>query len=333
MITSKHGIFEISDEEIKFDLAYIIGKDYCLRHKEFVVDIISKYYKGQIIKFVARDGENLYFSGLLEFVRQLQEMFAIPNSNIEFATVTFAPPGYKHTQIDYHIFKYTGNYLVDTDHRVINNLQSAKFVGLFNSSRVTLNRLLMSYEIGIAFPNDYHMTQHPDVEDTLGWLRDFNDLYAKEIAWFRQKNFLPPDITSTCEVTNPPSRILNWQAAANSYRKTKDLYAIEVVMETDEFYNRWLTEKSAKVLASGKPFVMLSGPGTLRVLQEFGFKTFSEVIDESYDNAISPYARIQGIIKSLTELYTSPDKNEKILKMYEIAEYNKQAYLTLPPTS
>jgi hypothetical protein len=323
MIKSERNIFEISDETITFYVCYLISKDYSLRHKEFIVDIFSKYYKNQEIKFMAMDGENLYFSGFLEFVKQLQEMFDIPNSNIVFHTVTGEQPGYKHTRVDYSIFKATGQYLVDTNNRVIENLQSAKFVGVFNSSRVTLNRLLMSYEIGIAFPNDYHMTMHPDVEDTLRYLRDFDDLYAKEIAWFRQKDFLEPDLTSRWR----NSRTLNWEAVANNYRKTNNLYAIEVVMETDEFCNRWLTEKSAKVLASGKPFVMFSGKGILHVLQEFGFKTFGDVIDESYDQVSDPYGRIQGIIKSLTDLYHSLDKNERILKMYEIAEYNKQAYI------
>ena len=57
-----------------------------------------------------------------------------------------------------------------------------------------------------------------------------------------------------------------------------------------------------------------------------GYKTFGDIIDESYDQIPDPYRRIQGIVKSLTELYTSADKNEKILKMYEIAQHNKQAY-------
>jgi hypothetical protein len=126
--------------------------------------------------------------------------------------------------------------------------------------------------------------------------------------------------------------MLEWRKVLPAYEKIKNLYAIEVVMETDEYSNQWLTEKSARVLAGGKPFVILSGSGTLRVLQEFGFNTFNEVIDESYDQISDPYGRIQGIVKSLTELYTSPNKNEKILKMYEIAEYNKRAYLTLPLT-
>ena len=323
MIKSKHDIFEISDHTITFYLCYLINKDYCLRHKEFIVDIFSKYYKNQVIKFIATDGENLYFSGFLEFVKQLQEMFNIPNSNIEFHTVTGAQPGYKHIQVDYSIFKAAGMFLVDTNNQVTENLQTAKFVGLFNGSRIILNRLLMSYEIGIAFPNDYYMTMHPDIEYTLRYLEDFDDLYAKEIAWFRQKEFLEPDLTSI----RPNSRILNWDAVSNNYRKTKNLYAIEVVMETDEFHNRWLTEKSAKVLASGKPFVMFSGKGILRVLHEFGFKTFGDIIDESYDQVSDPYGRIQGIIKSLTDLYCSADKNEKILKMYKIAEHNKQAYI------
>lgn len=321
MIVIKNDIFEISDKIITINLCYLVLKDYALRHTEVTVNIFSKYYKDQIIKFIAEDGENLVYTGFLNFLEHLQKMFNIPNTSIEFYSVLPVPSKYKHIPIDYSIFKKTKHYLGSIDNQVINDLQAAKFVGVLNGSRVSLNRLLMCYELGIAFPDDYHMTMGADIEDTLKFFNPFRDVYADEIAWFRQKKFVDSDL----DIGELP----NWRKVLPVYEKIKNLYAIEVVMETDEYNNQWLTEKSARVLAGGKPFVMLSGKDSLCFLKDLGYKTFSEVIDESYDNAVSPYARIQGIIKSLTELYTSPNKNEKILKMYEIAEYNKQAYLAL----
>jgi len=57
-----------------------------------------------------------------------------------------------------------------------------------------------------------------------------------------------------------------------------------------------------------------------------GFQTFDSIIDESYDLAKHPYDRIQRLIHSLNELYTSPDRNTLINKLYELAQSNIGRY-------
>lgn len=41
------------------------------------------------------------------------------------------------------------------------------------------------------------------------------------------------------------------------------------------------------------PFIVYGSPFTLKSLRELGFKTFSPFIDESYDETISPFRRMQ----------------------------------------
>lgn len=73
---------------------------------------------------------------------------------------------------------------------------------------------------------------------------------------------------------------------------------ISVVVET-HFHNpddfSIITEKTYKAMLFKKPFILLSHPYTLQVLRECGYKTFSNVIDESYDKIEDLSERIDAI--------------------------------------
>ena len=55
----------------------------------------------------------------------------------------------------------------------------------------------------------------------------------------------------------------------------------ETYMDQDGYES--ITEKIAKPIANGLPFLFASFPGVLRKLRELGFRTFNGFIDESYD--------------------------------------------------
>lgn len=62
-----------------------------------------------------------------------------------------------------------------------------------------------------------------------------------------------------------------------------------------------LTEKTFKPIVMQQPFVLVSCRGSLEYLRSYGFKTFSEFWDESYDDATDDY-RILKIGKLLNDL-------------------------------
>jgi hypothetical protein len=74
---------------------------------------------------------------------------------------------------------------------------------------------------------------------------------------------------------------------------------VSIVSETTqmEFFP---TEKIYKSLMLGHPFILYSGKDALAKLRELGFKTFGNVIDESYDTAEYPLARADALIKTIT---------------------------------
>ena len=103
--------------------------------------------------------------------------------------------------------------------------------------------------------------------------------------------------------------------------------AIEVVLETLFDDSRLhLTEKTLRPIACGKPFIMVSTPGVLKYLQDYGFETFHEYIDESYDNILDPLERLQSIVKSMKEIsnLSKSDKSNLYQQLHCIAQRNKK---------
>lgn len=80
-----------------------------------------------------------------------------------------------------------------------------------------------------------------------------------------------------------------------------------VVNET-VFYDHklHLTEKTFKPIVTKRPFILAAAPGNLRYLRSYGFKTFGDWIDESYDDISDPVARLDCIAKELTRLCALP---------------------------
>lgn len=79
--------------------------------------------------------------------------------------------------------------------------------------------------------------------------------------------------------------------------------AVYAVTETVASGNRLhLTEKTFKPIAQGMPFVLLSTAGSLRYLRRYGFQTFGNVIDESYDDVVDDQQRISAVAEMLNRI-------------------------------
>jgi hypothetical protein len=91
----------------------------------------------------------------------------------------------------------------------------------------------------------------------------------------------------------------------------------------------YLSEKSYKGITSKRPFVILGAPNSLQLLKDYGFKTFDQWWDESYDSEqsvdrrlINVYAIIKRICESsIDELKTMCDEMSPILE-YNFNHYN-----------
>jgi hypothetical protein len=83
------------------------------------------------------------------------------------------------------------------------------------------------------------------------------------------------------------------------------------------------TEKIAKPLAMGHPFVVASTPGFYRDLQALGFRTFGHVIDESFDlipNAQDRMDRVTAVVDDLCK----QDLASFLAACQDVCKYNQQ---------
>tara|TARA_B100001094_G_scaffold301918_1_gene328652 strand:- start:4786 stop:5826 length:1041 start_codon:yes stop_codon:yes gene_type:complete len=69
----------------------------------------------------------------------------------------------------------------------------------------------------------------------------------------------------------------------------------------------FLDEKIFKPILAFQPFIVLGSPGFLKVLKSFGFQTFFDIFDESYDNIENDkmrYSKVCENIKRISGKYT-----------------------------
>ena len=116
------------------------------------------------------------------------------------------------------------------------------------------------------------------------------DQLHEAIYSYRSKNIsLPND----CEPFNDRFINIDW------YNDTS--FSLVVESEQEQTDRVFLTEKTFKPIAMGHPFLIFGHLRSLKLLMENGFKTFSSMFDESYDDIVSVESRMEAIVKQVRE--------------------------------
>jgi len=99
------------------------------------------------------------------------------------------------------------------------------------------------------------------------------------------------------------------------------LYLVTETVATGRRHH--LTEKTFKPIALGMPFVVVGTQGSLEYLRSYGFRTFGDIWDESYDSANDDVRieRIAELLKSLDVLSTET-KQQLFDAAQEVIEHN-----------
>lgn len=96
-----------------------------------------------------------------------------------------------------------------------------------------------------------------------------------------------------------------------------------------ESLHSFRTEKIAKVLAIGHPWICASTPGFYRDLRNLGFRTFSGIIDEGFDSVMDAQSRLDRILCLVDEILEDP---VSFLGACEsVCKYNQQHLIDLGP--
>jgi len=126
-------------------------------------------------------------------------------------------------------------------------------------------------------------------------------------------------------LTIPENNTPSWASAdydAKDYRST----AVSIVLETVFDDKIHLTEKTLRPLACRHAFVLAAGPGSLKYLRNYGFKTFGHIFDESYDDETDAIKRLEKIISTMKQIQClTPSQWQEI---NEIVNYNQQHFFS-----
>lgn len=117
--------------------------------------------------------------------------------------------------------------------------------------------------------------------------------------------------------------------SANIDWKHHNFFNIQVVAETIfDTEKIHLTEKIFKPIVMYQPFIIFAGPNSLHYLKNYGFKTFSNLWDESYDAELNSTLRFEKIIKLIEyiNLLNKKDFNKLMGLAQEIINYNREHF-------
>jgi len=106
---------------------------------------------------------------------------------------------------------------------------------------------------------------------------------------------------------------------------------IEVVLETlfDDL-RLHLTEKTLRPIALGQPFILAGTYGSLKYLRDYGFQTFADCWDESYDMMSDSIERMNKIVQIMSDIIGMPaDKRaEMLVQAQAIADHNRRHFFS-----
>lgn len=138
------------------------------------------------------------------------------------------------------------------------------------------------------------------------------------------------NLTKHCQITSNDVSQVTAESSAIYNVEDFNATAISVVLETVFDGRIHLTEKTLRPIACGHPFILAAGPGSLKLLQNYGFRTFAGYIDESYDNVVNDQERLASICAEMKRISELPiaELNILIKQCREIAEYNKKYFFS-----
>jgi hypothetical protein len=127
--------------------------------------------------------------------------------------------------------------------------------------------------------------------------------------------------------TNNTSSNASAEYQASDYNQALCEVVLETVFDDQRIH---LTEKTLRPIACQQPFLTLSGPGTLEYLKSYGFKTFNNVIDESYDTITDSYQRMQAVVKEMQRIskLSAQDKKDFVSKTDAICKHNRDWFFS-----
>lgn len=149
-----------------------------------------------------------------------------------------------------------------------------------------------------------------------------------EVQEFQQRISIPPDVSSTFVKFHLFDG--KWGEIYLQPEQYIDTYFSIVTETIFDYPYSFRTEKIAKPLAMGHPWIAVTNAGYYRDIRNLGFRTFGHLIDESFDVIDNHQARVDRIAKVVDDLCRQ-DLRSFLAAAKETCKYNQQHLLEIIP--
>lgn len=174
-------------------------------------------------------------------------------------------------------------------------------------------KMQLSQMLGNSLVNYRNVFSTPEFIDNALTAYITNCLSGTDLLYPYVSTNLKPEWEVKDTISYNVSDIVPWEM----YKHTKYSIIAETVYENVFF----LTEKTTKPLFAKRLFIVFSSRGFLQHLHALGFKTFSDVIDESYDLEPDPVKRFEMAF-SQVEYLSRLSYNDVLNKITPVLEHN-----------
>ena len=235
-----------------------------------------------------------------------------------------------------------------TEHNPLSTLEhknyTKKFINFNRRWRLHRPTLVALLELNNLLDKGYISLAKAD--DGKDW-----DVFFDEMAWTLRHNpeFVNTFVNNKNRIKNIPEMKLDQSDMtinhAHSFTDSTDMYYentyFSVVSETNFFKDigegLFVSEKIFRPILKKHPFILLSRPYTLNMMQNIGYKTFGSIINEDYDKEENDCKRMEMIVDEIkrlcnlseTELYEFLTEAKKITEYNYNILLNKQEFLTI----
>ena len=214
-----------------------------------------------------------------------------------------------------YFYKTINPYLLDTKLDYFGN--KAKIFDVLLGCRRDHRTTVQNYIIAHKLESDVVMTYHQK------WSQDLR----------LSNQYITED--EGVEYTDHPNHTIQWVKYYGHKMSMSQVVPIKIYNQTyyslvaetnavNEF--NFYTEKIVKPILAKRLFIVTAGQNYLKNLRSFGFKTFANVIDESYDQESNNELRWQMALDQL-EYLCNQDPQKVLQNIKDIVEHNQQLML------
>lgn len=161
-----------------------------------------------------------------------------------------------------------------------------------------------------------------DIQDMMEKYAEYHDLdFYKKIV----NHLGPADQAVLMETSEGKTTLDSWPFDPNIYSNSSVSYVCET-FDYDKGHNPYLmNEKTYRPIINRHPFVVQGSNGQLQTIKQLGFMTFSDIIDETYNDEYLPNAaHVELAVQAAKNLVQKIPNNKELVQ--EIVDYNLKQF-------